>query len=101
MDRPLDGYGTTGQPDGRLLEWPYTGKNGLYYGRDAVALSDAEKSLRVQVCNLESVISLYKGCIRTLRYCGEPASSLGPHIRPGMPRETFVVLGFGMIGVHW
>ena len=48
-DRPLDGYGTTGQPDGRLLEWPYTGKNALYYGRDAVALSDAEKSMQVQV----------------------------------------------------
>ncbi len=52
-DRPLDGYGTTGQPDGRLLEWPYTGKNALYYGRDAVALSDAEKSMQVQVCTLD------------------------------------------------
>lgn len=52
-DRPLDGYGTTGQPDGRLLEWPYTSKNALYYGRDAVALSDAEKSMQVQVCSLD------------------------------------------------
>ena len=51
-DRPLDGYGTSGQPDGTLLEWPYTGKNALYYGRDAVALSDAEKSMQVQVCSM-------------------------------------------------
>lgn len=50
-DRPLDGYGTTGQPEGRLLEWPYTHKNALYYGRDAVALSDAERSQQVQVCS--------------------------------------------------
>ena len=56
-DRPVDGYGTSGQPDGRLLEWPYTDKNALYYGRDAVALSDAEKSMQVQVCGLSCLKS--------------------------------------------
>ena len=48
-DRPLDGYGTTGQPDGRLLEWPYEDRNALYYGRNHLALTDAEKSQQVQV----------------------------------------------------
>ena len=72
-DRPLDGYGTTGQPNGRLLEWPYVGKNGLYYGRDAVALSDAEKSMQVQVCCITP--SLYKSHIRSPRYYGKPAVS--------------------------
>ena len=50
-DRPLDGYGTTGQPDGHLLEWPYEDKNALYYGRNHLALTDAEKSQQVQVSN--------------------------------------------------
>lgn len=57
-DRPLDGYGTTGQPDGRLLEWPYTPKNALFYGRDSVALTDAERSQQVQVCLTGSCRSL-------------------------------------------
>ena len=47
--RPQDGYGTSGQPSGALLTWPYQPKNGLYYERDAVALTEKELSLQVQV----------------------------------------------------
>ena len=47
--RPQDGYGTSGQPSGALLTWPYQPKNGLYYDRDDVALTEKELSLQVQV----------------------------------------------------
>lgn len=47
--RPLDGYGTSGQPNGALLEWPYEAKNQLYYDRHGMQLSDKEKAELVQV----------------------------------------------------
>lgn len=64
-DRPLDGYGTTGQPTGRLLEWPYTNKNALYYGRDSMALTDAERSLQVQVPSAQSRILGWQSRVET------------------------------------
>ena len=47
--RPLDGYGTSGQPDGALIEWPFEAKNQLYYDRSGMQLSETEKADQVQV----------------------------------------------------
>lgn len=51
-ERPVDGFGTTGQPQHKLLTWPYTNKNTLYYDssqQKSVALTNAEKAMQVQV----------------------------------------------------
>ena len=50
--RPVDGYGTSGQPVDALITWPYVNKNRLYYDsseHEAVALTDRELALQVQV----------------------------------------------------
>ena len=52
-DRMNDGFGTTGQPHDRLLQWPYENKNTMYYDssqQKAVALTDSERACQVQVC---------------------------------------------------
>lgn len=47
--RPLDGYGTSGQPNGALIEWPFEAKNQLFYDRAGLQLSETEKSEQVHV----------------------------------------------------
>ena len=47
--RPLDGYGTSGQPNGALIQWPFEAKNQLYYDRAGLQLSETEKSEQVHV----------------------------------------------------
>lgn len=47
--RPLDGYGTSGQPNGALIEWPFEAKNQLYYERPGMQLSETEKAEQVHV----------------------------------------------------
>ena len=48
--RPQDGFGTSGQPDGALISWPYAPKNSFFYDQPAVPYTDRELADQVQVC---------------------------------------------------
>ena len=50
--RPVDGYGTSGQPVDALISWPYVNKSRMYYDSseyDPVPLTEHELALQVQV----------------------------------------------------
>ena len=47
--RPQDGFGTSGQPDGALISWPYAPKNSFFYDQPAVPYTDRELADQVQV----------------------------------------------------
>ena len=57
---PENGIYFRGQPEGRLLSWPYVNKNAMYYDSSEqalVPLTDAERAAQVQVPFLLCLIS--------------------------------------------
>lgn len=57
---PENGIYFQGQPEGRLLSWPYVNKNTMYYDSSEqalVPLTDAERAAQVQVLLLLCLIS--------------------------------------------
>ena len=63
-DRPENGIYFRGQPEGRLLSWPYVAKNAMYYDSSEqalVPLTDAERAAQAQVPCLSVLVSVAAG----------------------------------------
>jgi hypothetical protein len=81
-NRPENGIYFQGQPEGKLLSWPYVNKNTMYYDSSEqalVPLTDGERAQQVQVraraaafCSCES-----GACMLFMPACEENAQSSG------------------------